>query len=189
MPKSRQTKQWKPRTSASTNIGPEIMIGVVGPVGVDLRHVAQVFREVLSSVHYSCEEIRLSNGCTLHTTTFPCHDCAKHIVAAGISRVVYVEPYPKSLAAELYPDSVAVEGKGDPARQVPFDPFVGIAPRKYIELFTMVDRKDDKGKAINWDRTTEVPKSLAYPLSFYPMRKAFYYDEFQNAMTKVGLNS
>jgi cytidine deaminase len=36
-------------------------------------------------------------GCTLYTTTFPCHDCAKHIISAGIARVVYVEPYRKSL--------------------------------------------------------------------------------------------
>jgi cytidine deaminase len=128
-------------------------------------------------------------GCTLHATTFPCHDCAKHIVAAGISRVVYIEPYPKSLAADLYPDSVAVEGKGDPKRQVPFDPFVGIAPRKYIELFTMGKRKDGKGKKINWDRTTAVPKSLDYTLSFYPTREAFYYEKFQNDMIKAGLSS
>ena len=32
---------------------------------------------------------------TLYCTTFPCHNCAKHIVASGIKRVVYVEPYPK----------------------------------------------------------------------------------------------
>jgi len=35
---------------------------------------------------------------TLYSTTFPCHNCAKHIIAAGLSRVVFVEPYPKSLA-------------------------------------------------------------------------------------------
>src|SRR5205807_7486580 len=45
----------------------------------------------------------------LYTTTFPCHDCAKHIVAAGIQRVVFIEPYPKSLAPELYLDSIAVD--------------------------------------------------------------------------------
>lgn len=32
------------------------------------------------------------NG-TLFSKTFPCHNCARHIVAAGIKRVVYVEPY------------------------------------------------------------------------------------------------
>jgi deoxycytidylate deaminase len=48
-------------------------------------------------------------GCTLYTTTFPCHDCAKHIVASGIRRVVYIEPYRKSLVQEFYPDSIAVD--------------------------------------------------------------------------------
>lgn len=38
-------------------------------------------------------------GATLFTTTFPCHGCAKHIVDAGIERVVYIEPYPKSLGS------------------------------------------------------------------------------------------
>lgn len=36
-----------------------------------------------------------SNGCTLYTTTYPCHNCARHIIAAGIKRVVYIEPYEK----------------------------------------------------------------------------------------------
>ncbi|MEJ7655371.1 MAG: deaminase [Chloroflexia bacterium] len=27
-------------------------------------------------------------GATLYTTTFPCHNCARHIVGAGIDRVV-----------------------------------------------------------------------------------------------------
>lgn len=31
-------------------------------------------------------------GGILYSTTFPCHLCARHIIAAGISRVVYVEP-------------------------------------------------------------------------------------------------
>ena len=44
--------------------------------------------------------------CTLYTTTFPCHNCAKHIVASGISRVVFVEPYPKSLANDLHSDAI-----------------------------------------------------------------------------------
>lgn len=36
-------------------------------------------------------------GGILYTTTYPCHNCGRHIVAAGIKRVVYLEPYPKSL--------------------------------------------------------------------------------------------
>lgn len=37
----------------------------------------------------------------LFCTTFPCHNCAKHIVAAGIREVIYIEPYPKSRVAAL----------------------------------------------------------------------------------------
>ena len=46
-------------------------------------------------------------GGTLYSTTFPCHNCAKHIVAAGLRRVVYVEPYPKSRAVEFFNRSQA----------------------------------------------------------------------------------
>jgi deoxycytidylate deaminase len=48
---------------------------------------------------------------TLFTTTFPCHGCTRHIVDAGIRRVVYVEPYPKSLAAEFHSDAISVEDR------------------------------------------------------------------------------
>ena len=44
----------------------------------------------------SCARSGVSpRGGVLYCTTFPCHNCAKHIVAAGIERVFYVEPYPK----------------------------------------------------------------------------------------------
>ncbi len=45
-------------------------------------------------------------GGTLYTTTFPCHNCTRHIIASGVRRVVYVEPYPKSRARELHADAV-----------------------------------------------------------------------------------
>jgi deoxycytidylate deaminase len=55
----------------------------------------------------SCARIGISPKMgTLYCTTFPCHNCAKHIVAAGIKRVVYVEPYPKSKAEKLHSDSL-----------------------------------------------------------------------------------
>ena len=41
-------------------------------------------------------------GATLYVTTFPCHNCAKHIIASGIARVVFIEPYAKSRAELLY---------------------------------------------------------------------------------------
>lgn len=46
---------------------------------------------------------------TLFCTTFPCHECAKLIIGAGVSRVVYIEPYPKSRVADMYKTEIAME--------------------------------------------------------------------------------
>lgn len=76
-----------------------------------------------------------SKGLSLFTTTYPCHNCAKHIIAAGIQRVVYVEPYPKSLATELHDDSIS-KGKGEKDKLF-FEPFIGIGPRRFFDLFSL----------------------------------------------------
>lgn len=81
-------------------------------------------------------------GGILYTTTFPCHNCTRHIVAAGIERVIYIEPYAKSRAEELHDDAIIVEEKVQrtkrgSARRVPFTHFVGIGPRRYFDLFSL----------------------------------------------------
>jgi deoxycytidylate deaminase len=84
----------------------------------------------------------------LYSTTFPCHECTRHLVAAGVRRVFYIEPYPKSLASDLHPDSIVIDPINPPADRVSFLPFVGVAPRRYIELFTPTEnsRKDESGR-------------------------------------------
>src|ERR687891_1844503 len=42
----------------------------------------------------------------LYCTTFPCHNCARHLVTAGVSRVYFIEPYVKSLAVDLHYDAI-----------------------------------------------------------------------------------
>lgn len=86
---------------------------------------------------------------TLYTTTFPCHVCARHVVAAGAKRVVYIEPYPKSRAKDLHDDSIAVDSHELVDGKVTFQSFSGIAPRKYGAMFEMVDRKKKDGTAIS----------------------------------------
>jgi deoxycytidylate deaminase len=81
-------------------------------------------------------------GSILYTTTFPCHNCTRHIVAAGIERVIYIEPYAKSRAQELHDDAIVVEEKAvlssrNSHQRVPFTHFVGIGPRKYFDLFSL----------------------------------------------------
>lgn len=92
-------------------------------------------------------------GSILYTTTFPCHDCAKHIVASGIREVIYLAPYPKSLVTELYDDSIEVNVQIRNQKKVHFHSFVGIAPGRYFDMFTLGkrERKDDRGRAVIFD--------------------------------------
>jgi deoxycytidylate deaminase len=121
----------------------------------------------------SCARSGVSpRGGVLYCTTFPCHNCAKHIVAAGIERVYYVEPYPKSLAAELHSDSVAVDENLD--ERVAFLPFAGVAARRYFDLFSLqlssgrkLRRKDSSGvQKASWKRKTAIPRVPMTPDSY-----------------------
>ncbi|WP_275272143.1 anti-phage dCTP deaminase [Limnobacter sp. P1] len=109
--------------------------------------------------------------CTLYTTTFPCHNCTKHIVAAGIKEVKFVEPYPKSFATKMHDDSIETNGD-DTANKVQFEPFVGIGPRRFVDLFSMnlgsgrnLTRKHD-GRLIHWDRSNAELRVPMTPLSY-----------------------
>lgn len=96
---------------------------------------------------------------TLYCTTFPCHNCARHIIAAGIRRVAYIEPYAKSEAYNLHGDSLEcpaipapVEKKPKHSVQVKFEPFEGVAPRRFADFFGMrnvtgqrIERKQKDG--------------------------------------------
>ena len=106
-------------------------------------------------------------GATLFCTTFPCHMCARHIVASGIKRVVYVEPYPKSKAKQLHQDSISVDPLSPSPDRVVFEPFEGISPKQYQEMFDSGDlRKDTEGKAVNWQMSTAKPKFLRFLNSY-----------------------
>jgi deoxycytidylate deaminase len=76
------------------------------------------------------------SGGKLFVTTYPCHACARHIVAAGIKEVYYIEPYRKSLATRLHNDSIT-EDENDASR-VRILPYDGVAPSRYLKLFRML---------------------------------------------------
>ncbi len=83
--------------------------------------------------------------CTMYVTTFPCHSCARHLVAAGIKKVVFIEPYEKSKAIDLHGDSTTIGLQSDGNDKMIFDHFEGVAPRRYQYLFKSMKRKDDNG--------------------------------------------
>jgi deoxycytidylate deaminase len=105
--------------------------------------------------------------CNLYTTTFPCHNCTKHIIAAGIKRIVYIEPYPKSYAYRLHKDSIEVDAAKQSAKRVQFEAFVGISPRLYFDLFSMGDIARKKGGKVNeWTPSNSTPRLSESPLAY-----------------------
>lgn len=104
-----------------------------------------------------CDAARLGRslqGSTIYVTTFPCHNCAKHIVASGISRVVYIEPYAKSKAVTSHPDSITTSGKHG---RVSFEHFVGISPKRYQSIFKKEGKRREKLSLNNWFEGAPLP--------------------------------
>jgi len=117
----------------------------------------------------------------LLTTTFPCHECAKFIVGSGIRRVIYIEPYPKSMVRHLYRDLIdtkpplSAEEKFDlvSAREVgkvPFSAFVGFAPHRYDDIFRAGERRDGLNPAL-FDRTVATPRGRGWNEAFVHERE------------------
>lgn len=79
--------------------------------------------------------IGLKNAATIYTTTFPCELCAKKIYQVGIDRVVYVEPYPKSISEEVF--------FKDGIRQPKIEQFEGVKPYSYFRLYKPLFNKKD----------------------------------------------
>ena len=123
----------------------------------------------------SCARNSIScRNAVMYATTFPCHNCAKHIIASGIKKVVYIEPYPKSKAIEFYKREISTEIDDEDCKLV-LTPFSGVGPRRYIDLFAMSStkwgiktRKDDDGKKVSWQRETATLRN--------PMRAITYLD-------------
>jgi cytidine deaminase len=94
------------------------------------------------------------DGLSMYVTTFPCHNCVKHIIAAGLRRVIYLEPYPKSRAEFLYREEIDWESKDGKEQEgkVVFAAFTGIAPRQYRQLYSMSARGAKQGRLLkDWE--------------------------------------
>jgi deoxycytidylate deaminase len=117
---------------------------------MDLLEFGRMIHAEMSAICDAARIGRSIKGSTLYCTTFPCHMCAKHIVASGIKRVVYIEPYPKSYAEQLHGDAIVV-GRYQPEEKVVFEPFIGISPFRYRDLFARERRrKEDDGVFKPW---------------------------------------
>lgn len=126
------------------------------------------------------------NGATLYCTTFPCHMCARHIVASGVKRVVYIEPYPKSRAKQLHQDSICVDPVSPSSSHVNFEPFQGIAPVRYFDIFEAADlRKDSNGKVPEWHMSDGKPRFLRYLNTYRELETQVTAELLENMQQKM----
>ncbi len=149
----------------------------------DLTEFGRVVHAEMEAL-LSCARNRTSTvGATLYSTTFPCHNCAKHIIAAGISRVIFVEPYQKSKAQTFHGADAIKVGFGEsgpdseaPIDHVQFEHFVGVGPRRFFDLFSMkltsgreLKRHNGMGKTVEWIRSGGVPRIQMKSKSYLDM--------------------
>lgn len=131
---------------SATNKGPGAGC-LKGALITDLTEYGRVVHAEMSAL---CDAARCGvsvRSATLFCTTFPCHNCTKHIIAAGIRRVIFMEPYPKSRAKELHQNEISIEKPSE--GKVSFLPFLGISPFRYRDIFQK-DRRKTGSVARKW---------------------------------------
>jgi cytidine deaminase len=88
-------------------------------------------------------------------------------VASGIREVVFIEPYEKSRTDQLFADSISVEPHEPSPKRANFRSFVGAAPRRYMDYFSMTtDRKSKDGKILDDDAIAAQPKLKRISLTY-----------------------
>ena len=125
---------------------------------LDLTEYGRVVHAEMEAILACCRTGISTIDADLHCTTFPCHNCAKHIIAAGIKRVVYIEPYAKSKALEFHDEAITTDNLIPGENKVKFEPFVGIGPRRFFDLFSMqlgtgyelIRKNKETGKRMHW---------------------------------------
>lgn len=124
-------------------------------------------------------------GCTLYSNTFPCHNCAKHIVASGISKVVYLMPFVKSYAEDLFEDSIAVDPDHPEPGKVLFSPFIGVTGPMFGRVFEKRRWKTPDGKVVPFVKknATFVRKT---PAPAYADAEALIREGVTEAFAKAG---
>lgn len=135
---------------------------------IEFGRVAHAEMSALNGALLSTIQIRDSD---LYCTTFPCHMCTRLIIGAGVRNVFYIEPYPKSVALELYKTEIKVNPALTPAEvderqhsdkpcdvRTYFIPFEGVAPRRYPELFSNGKQKNADGTVKGFKPLNERPR-------------------------------
>lgn len=162
-------KEWlKETVGVPKELADELVRDLNGTQFMDIGEFMRPVHAEMAALIDSARRGVAVDGLSMYVTSFPCHNCAKHIIAAGIKRVVYLEPYPKSRATHLHKEEIDEEARNIAiSNKVAFLPFSGIAPQQYEKVFSMSARGKKYGLSLkNW----EASKSSLSPR--YVMRNA-----------------
>ncbi|MFP3384393.1 anti-phage dCTP deaminase [Tritonibacter sp. SIMBA_163] len=151
----------------------EIRTSLMGsPVDALIEFSRSIHAEMEAILSVAREGKHSLVGATLYTNTYPCHNCARHIVAAGIKEVVYIEPYLKSMAITLHNDAIS-EDPAERVDKVLFRQFDGISPRNYLKFFRSErERKGERGSFLPGDTKNALPRLVM------PLDAATKYEEY-----------
>jgi len=127
-----------------------------------IKHLTEYSRAIHAEMHAIITGSQMTGdkmvGGNLYCTTYPCHNCARHIILAGIKNIYYIEPYKKSLGIVLHNDALTEDEKDD--NKVRILLYEGVSPRRYIEFFAMNrSRKNSEGVVLTPDLKIAVPKN------------------------------
>ena len=164
----------------------ELIIAIENSKLSDITEYGRAVHAEMSAIMSAAKNGIAVKNSIMFCTTFPCHNCAKHIVAAGIVKVFYIEPYSKSKAIDSHSDSIEdkTEYSQESKNKVLFTAFSGIAPRLYQDFFSMklgdgklLKRKKDDGSAIYLKRTSSAPLRINIDRDIIEFKETRYLDE------------
>jgi deoxycytidylate deaminase len=172
------------------------LIGVLREAGMfDITEFQRAVHAEMEAILACGRTGRSTRNAVLYVTTFPCHNCTKHIIASGFKKVFYIEPYAKSKALDLHRDAISLSGGEEidhpnhEEERIPFLSFIGIGPRRYLDLFSLtlgtgykVERKENGQKKV-WRRATAGPRLQMQPISYLD-REELALDNLKRLLSK-----
>ncbi|WP_442782811.1 anti-phage dCTP deaminase [Collimonas fungivorans] len=115
-----------------------------------LRDLIEFSRSIHAEMHAILRSLQFNGnlvvGGRIYVTTYPCHSCARHIIAAGIKEVIFIEPYRKSLAIKLHDDAISEDENAQ--NKVILRQYDGVAPRRFMSIFKSSAERKQHGKLV-----------------------------------------
>jgi deoxycytidylate deaminase len=135
------------------------------------RSVHAEMHAILNAASSYGEKLKKS---TLFCTTYPCHNCVRHIIAAGIIKLYYIEPYVKSKGVDLHSDAITDDSDLDEIKEekVQILMFEGISPKKYVSFFKKSRKRKNKDTGESLCNTRN--KSDLFPVNSISLQSLFY---------------